>query len=303
MTYERDYVGPHFTLSFKIGDLSSQFGVTVSHGQSKQFEHFIGRVQADVRRSLPLSVAVVESDPLYDDYGSAATQIKIGDQPKLHMIKVKVSGFGWEKKKIAFLTLVIESELDDGIRYVSDVRPNGWLRVTLEDGLIHPLPYLLKVQMIHIRDGREYFIVREGRFEGQKASVRIGDAGKSYLLKKGGHRSPAVLTFIKSEQKLIISGIRSIYAVTSATNPIPSGTYPLEIPYEPHPGGAYYMHYSKYAKTWFRIGRSGDRFLHLGARSAGCITVKDQKKWTKIYEHLISNRLDSKTIGTVVVKP
>ena len=59
---------------------------------------------------------------------------------------------------------------------------------------------------------------------------------------------------------------------------------------------------SRYAKTWFRIGHSGDRYLHPGERSAGCITVKDTKRWTEIYRHLIiSRKHDSRSIGVVKV--
>jgi hypothetical protein len=42
--------------------------------------------------------------------------------------------------------------------------------------------------------------------------------------------------------------------------------------------------------TWFRIGHSGDRFLHPCRVSAGCVTVKDIGEWTKIYNYLINSR-------------
>lgn len=58
----------------------------------------------------------------------------------------------------------------------------------------------------------------------------------------------------------------------------------------------------KYAKTWFRIGHEGSRFLHVGRRSLGCITVIDKEKWTDIYNHLIKSRKDLKNIGDVTVK-
>ena len=76
----------------------------------------------------------------------------------------------------------------------------------------------------------------------------------------------------------------------------------LEFPYEPHPHGRRYMTYSKYAKTWFRIGHTGDRFLHTGRFSEGCITVKNHSQWTPIYNRLIRSRKDKKSVGILIVQ-
>src|SRR3990167_7150610 len=47
---------------------------------------------------------------------------------------------------------------------------------------------------------------------------------------------------------------------------------------------------AKRAKTWFRIGHGGERYLHTGSRSLGCMTVIEAKRWMEIYGALIKAR-------------
>ena len=77
---------------------------------------------------------------------------------------------------------------------------------------------------------------------------------------------------------------------TDPGNPVPTGTYDLEIPDEVHNLGTTYQGDSPFATTWFRVGHSGDRYLHPGRISAGCVTVTDTKKWTDVYNYLIKRR-------------
>ncbi|MFC1495833.1 hypothetical protein ACFL52_00275 [Candidatus Margulisiibacteriota bacterium] len=101
---------------------------------------------------------------------------------------------------------------------------------------------------------------------------------------------------------ILVEILIGTYNAKVETNPLKSGKYDLGIPYEPHDTGWRYLKESKYAKTWFRIGHKGEIFLHVGSASAGCITVTDKKKWTKIYNLLIRSRKDSLSIGEVIVK-
>jgi len=92
------------------------------------------------------------------------------------------------------------------------------------------------------------------------------------------------------------------YVTTHSANPVPRGTYDLEIPYEVHSLASSYARYSPFATTWFRIGHSGDRYLHPGRISAGCATVTDLRKWTEIYTYLIRARKgDKKSVGTITI--
>ena len=186
----------------------------------------------------------------------------------------------------------------------------GWLRVKLNDGFIWPLPEFLNVLVTKSGD-REEFEILEGRLKGRKASVkkkgwRWDDWDGSFFERdiRQGHpyRGPARMTFYIKSKKLEIEGLAGDFdAETYSENPTPTGIHDIEIPYEPHPGGDFYTGQARYAKTWFRIGHSGDRFLHCGQRSSGCITVTDIHRWDEIYKHLIISRNDLDSIGTVEI--
>ena len=84
-------------------------------------------------------------------------------------------------------------------------------------------------------------------------------------------------------------------------NPVPLGSHNIEIPDAPHSLGSGYLGSAKYARTWFRVGNKGDRYLHCGQVSLGCITVKDVGSWDKIYEHLIKSRKNNQSVGVIKV--
>ena len=41
---------------------------------------------------------------------------------------------------------------------------------------------------------------------------------------------------------------------------------------------------------WFRIGHDGERYLHAGMVSAGCISITETNRWMEIYNILIKAR-------------
>lgn len=190
-----------------------------------------------------------------------------------------------------------------GICYVSAVHPNGWLLVKMDNGITWPIPHYLKVNVTKIENDREYFTILEGRWKGTKASVKLASDAliRSFLSRSESHSGAATIFFKKNSEQLEIIGYGIYRAFTDLTNPIRNGRYDIEIPYEPHPGGASYTGYSKYAKTWFRLGNMGDRFLHPGRVTLGCVTVIDIGKWTEIYNHLIRMRKDERSIGVLTV--
>ncbi len=42
--------------------------------------------------------------------------------------------------------------------------------------------------------------------------------------------------------------------------------------------------------SWFRIGHIGERYLHTGNHSLGCITMTEVERWDEIYDKLIKAR-------------
>jgi hypothetical protein len=124
----------------------------------------------------------------------------------------------------------------------------------------------------------------------------------SYFTTSCRRRAPVILTFNRETEKLSIEGLGTYHVITYKSNPISKGIHDIEMPDAPHRLGSGYLSDSRYSKTWFRVGHSGDRYLHPGTRSAGCITVKDTKRWTEIYRRLIiSRKHDSRSVGVVKV--
>lgn len=78
--------------------------------------------------------------------------------------------------------------------------------------------------------------------------------------------------------------------------------YDIEIPDYPHRGGRIYLSQAKRSMTWFRIGHSGERYLHAGGYSLGCMTVVEIKHWMEIYNAVIKARKgDFMSVGALEV--
>jgi len=60
--------------------------------------------------------------------------------------------------------------------------------------------------------------------------------------------------------------------------------------------------YGAPGKVWFRIGHSGDRYVHPGRISAGCLTCAPSQ-WEELYGVLHCARANDKiSVGTLVVQ-
>ena len=272
-----------------------------------------------------MGIKVTEDDPITDDVAVITDASGTGTLPfvpvdyeaigiQFHSLSVSVEEVGvFTSSKTATLTFNFEVDLQEiGTRFVFNVSERGWLSIRHEDELTSPkvLPYALKVKITEVKDGREYFIIEEGRLKGHKASVKLADDGGSFLTKENLHTDS--VNFIYHQENMVLEVVdtgRIYWAKMDEGNPIPIGAvYDIAIPYEPHHDfGEYYERYSIHAKTWFRLGQTDeDRFLHLGRVSAGCITVSaDQNEgesWEEIYDLLITARKgDLLSVGTVKV--
>lgn len=194
-----------------------------------------------------------------------------------------------------------------GIRYVSNADNEGWLLVKLS-GNSNPeaLPQFLRVEYKEADARRDIFNIIEGVHGGKEGSVKQKEGGGSYLIEGDPKQTAAKVHFVIDSKKLWYQmdglWIGPIDTMTEPTNKVPVGIHDIEIPDAPHKVPDEYVNQSIFAKTWFRIGHSGDRYLHPGNVSAGCVTVKDIPKWTEIYNHLINRRKnDSKSVGEIHV--
>lgn len=188
---------------------------------------------------------------------------------------------------------------------------DGWLVVLNAASARIALPSALKVDFTGTVSGRDQFTVMEGILKGEKCSVKTG------FLVNVDPQTPAVkMVFKKAASPVTVDG--KVYdheltithkvsgtdtiagpfpAKTDPTNPVPAGTHDVEIPDAPHADGA---QYGDFATVWFRIGHSGDRYVHPGRVSAGCVTVVP-KHWKEIYLITAQARKDDVNIGTLDV--
>jgi hypothetical protein len=192
---------------------------------------------------------------------------------------------------------------DMTIKHVSNADGEGWLIVKWADGTTVPaIPQFLRVDFKKTENGRDFFSVVEGIRNGKEASVKRKAGDGSYLLDGDPAEPKATLKFDRKKGEFWFGGTGPVAAKTDPDNPTPLGTFDLEIPDEVHKIGTQYQVDSVFATTWFRVGHSGDRFLHPGRVSAGCVTITNIKKWTEIYEYLIKRRLgDDKSVGTIEI--
>lgn len=188
---------------------------------------------------------------------------------------------------------------------------DGWLLVMMS-GTKTSLPSGLKVSLTGSSGGRDDGVVSEGMLAGKRFDVTAGnlaasfrrlDSLKATVAKRAG--GPVVIGGVSYELELQLAfkeaGISKsagpFAATTDAANPISSGNHEMEIADFPHDYGSTY---GPHGTVWFRIGHSGDRYVHPGRRSAGCLTCAPSQ-WEAIYEILNSARLDARSVGTLTV--
>ncbi len=243
---------------------------------------------------IPVPVSVIEKGGtyrfilhFYDDYA---------DTYKNHQVKVALE-VNASKKIIAYIPSE-ECHRDEPKGY-------GWLTVRLEPNQkLIQLPFTLKVQWDDTKEGRDYFTILEGVHKGKKASVKRKDDGKSYLKIGPKYKLPIKIIYYKNRKILKIDGRSEEYEAIM-DNPLPNGTYIIDLPDYPHCHlGIKYCDKSNRSCTWFRIRGQGDRYLHTGSVSLGCLTVTDVEKWNNLYNAIIWCRRsdDSNAHGILEIK-
>ncbi|MGB5944062.1 MAG: DUF4157 domain-containing protein [Leeuwenhoekiella sp.] len=197
----------------------------------------------------------------------------------------------------------------------------GWLSVDDTDwglkGLVKEVPNYIGVE---IAENKNTIEIKEGKYKGKKAAYKksIPDQkvknpedrkhNTQYSIKKERANDGANLNLEYTKNKhnllddeLIVLGIikglgKDIKFLTQRFNMVPIGKHDIEIPDYQHTKTA---EKGYHATTWFRIGHSGDRYMHPGMMSLGCITVLNMGDWEKIYNLLIKSRKSSKSVGTI----
>lgn len=296
--YSGDSIGDDVRLEIEVLGKFLRIDKRIKAGAVAEINREVGRFETD--RGLfyaEVSITVIEKDLLFNDVGSIKGSIKINTgviKPQQFVFEAQLKetrsilGKFWGKKTANF-EIILEANITDTVRYISEGK-NGWLTVKIENHTsIVSLPVYLKVKPEYIDNRREYFTILEGAYRNKRASVKIENDGSSNLISGVQHETEARASYSISQKIFTLNG-KTYKTVDYKNAPWKKGLYDIEIPDYPHHGGARYEKQAPRAKTWFRIGHSGERYLHTGGRSLGCITVIETAHWAEIYNALIKAR-------------
>lgn len=308
--YGGDSIGRDIRVEIEILGKFLRVDKRIKAGTTAEINQEIGSFETD-RGSLQTDVmiTVIEKDLLFNDVGSVNGNIKVNTasaKPQQFVFEVKVretrSIFDrfWGTK-LAVFKITLIAEASSATRFVPD-EDGGWLTVFTEDeGSLESLPAYLKVKIERTDNKREYFTILEGPHRGKSASVKLRDDGSSWFLIDVKHKPAARAKYSISKKTFTLNG-KKYQTVDYPEAPWQKGIYDIELPDYPHKLGRNYLDQSKRTITWFRIGHGGERYLHAGGRSLGCITVIEVKRWMEIYNALIKARKgDFMSVGVLEV--
>ncbi|GAA5213675.1 hypothetical protein ACFSJ3_03045 [Corallincola platygyrae] len=189
-------------------------------------------------------------------------------------------------------------------RYIKSTS-EGWVTVLI-NGVRTSLPSGLQVTLGATSGGRDYGVILEGTLSGKKFDVIAGyldvsySRGNSLQAKVVKNQAGAVtVDGISYDRELHLSYKTNgtskkagpFLVKTDSANPIPKGKHAIELPDYPHYLGA---RYGAFGTVWFRIGNTGDRYIHPGRESEGCLTCAPSS-WADIYQIMHICRASGKT--------
>lgn len=310
--YSGDSIGDDIRVEIEVLGKFLRIDKRIKVGTSVEINREVGRFETD--RGLfyaEVSIIVIEKDLLFNDIGGTSGIVKVNtgiskSQQFIFEVQIRetrsVLGKFWGKATAVF-EIILEVEVLDAIKYIPDEdKMHGWLAVMLEDNKsIESLPAYLKVKVERVDTKREYFTILEGPYSGRPASVKFRADGSSWLI-SGVKNDPMVRAAYSISQKTFILKGKKYKTVDYSEAPWKKGLYDIEIPDYPHKGGRNYLDQSRRAMTWFKIGHSGEKYLHIGGRSLGCITIIETTRWMEIYNTLIKARKgDHMSVGVLEV--
>jgi len=173
----------------------------------------------------------------------------------------------------------------------------GWVSVrpiaAIKLGEAQELPHAIRVEVTAVKRKIREVDILEGRYQGKDVKIQAVN-----LELDRPKRAAAECKFDIGKGELHYGKKGPVAAKTDLKNPAPTGTHDLEIPDFQHNDA---KRYGAYATTWFRVGHSGDRYLHPGGVTLGCVTVTEIAEWPSIWRYLINARKDDQSVGTLEV--
>jgi len=294
--YSGDSIGDDICVEIEILNQFSRTDKRIKAGTTAEINKDIGKFETDQKIfKANAQITIIEKDILFNDVGNINGNIEIdtsATKPKQFVYKIQVketrSVFGkfWGKK-IAYFDIILEAIVTDTIKYIPD-ESDGWLKVKFENGKIVSLPAYLKVKIERNDNKREYFTILEGLYSGELASIKLKDNGLSSLISNVEHGPVARASYSISKKIFILNG-KKYTTVDYKNMPWKKGLYDIEIPDYPHGVPGTYIETQR-PRIWFRIGHTGERYLHAGSHSLGCMTIIETSRWIEIYNALIKSR-------------
>lgn len=308
--YLGDSIGDDIRIELEVLGKFLSINKKIKVGTSVTIRQDIGSFETDQKifKTTVLST-VIEKDILFNDQGNTQGMVRVDTtlkKPQHFIFDVRIkesrSIFGKQwSKKTALFTITLEAIVSDLLRYVPD-EGDGWLKAIREDTKsVIGLPAFLQVKIDRTDGKREYLTILEGPYRGTHASVKLNNDGSSQFI-ANIHHEPFIQARYSVSKKLFLLNGKKYKTTDYPEAKWKKGFYDIEIPDYAHQGGARYTDEAKQAKTWFRIGHSGDRYLHAGGISLGCITIIERNRWMEIYTTLIKARKgDFTSVGILEV--
>ncbi|OGZ43304.1 MAG: hypothetical protein A2719_03935 [Candidatus Ryanbacteria bacterium RIFCSPHIGHO2_01_FULL_45_22] len=307
--YSGDSVGRDIRIEIEI--LGKFLGIDkrIEQGTTMGIDREVGRFETDQELlQAEVFITVIEKDFLFNDVGSTKSNVKVNTvatKPQQFVFEVQVresrsllSRLFWGKRTAIF-EMTLETQMGEIERYTPDTE-DGWLVAQDNQGVHISLSAYIMVHPKSIKDSREYFIPSEGIYRDKLLSVPLKDDNSSYLIANIKHESMVSAEYSISEKVFTLNG-KKYKTIDYPEAPWKKGIYNIGIPDYPHGSNNAYTEAIK-QKVWFPIDFENARYLHVGARSAGCMTITETTKWMEIYNTLIKARKgDFKNVGILKV--
>ncbi len=304
--YSGDSIGNDIRVEISALDRSIRVDKKIKKGQSAACDETVGKFSVGDKIFNPeIKITVIEKDLIFNDVGSVIAKLKVnlkGSMPQIsaHRVEVRESRGKKYGKRSGIFNITFETVVSPMFGYIPETK-DGWLKVKDKNGQEIPLPAYLKVQVDGKDAGREHITIMEGSSRGQKASVKQRDDGSSFLITDNPHTLAAMAVYSTSKKVFVLKS-RGYKCEDYTGSPWEKGLYDIEIPDSPHPGGLHYTDSAPRAKVWFRVGHSGEKYIHTGSHSLGCITLTEQNYWEEVWGILIKSRKgDGMSIGVLEI--
>ena len=307
IAYDGKSIGNDIRIEIKVSEHVRVWSDVIQVGQNVSVDlELLHIASEETLLRIPMDIRVTEQDPLFHDSGFKKVVLKVdtntkGSRRETYEVLTAESRGGAHGRKKAIFHLTFEVTIGEGKRYVIGDK-DGWLRVRIEgEREVQPLPAYVHVVVDRIKDGREYFTVKEGLFKNRNGSVEIKDDGSSHIATGNPYTKGVQMKYSISKKTITLNG-RSYHTRGYKSASWPKGFYNISIPDAPHSSGRRYLSVAPHALTWFPIAYDRERYLHVGTVSLGCVTVIDHSGWEEIYTVLIRARTgDRVNVGILAV--